>query len=403
MTGAVLRTLYLELRRDRGALIMAFVLPVVFFLVFAWIFAGTAGGNLRIRLVVADSIADDDTRALLAALAADASIEVVAETDPAAARALVRRGSADAGLVVRGALRNAEAGAPPPVLLLFDPTRGVAAAMLAGRIQRAYVQALPDVALGEVIAVLDARFLDLDPDQRTRLEVGLRALRQGTQPEQRDLFGALYEREAVIGNAESVNHIAYYAGAVAILFVLFSAVHGAITLLEDRDAGIVDRILAGPAGIRVLVDARFAFLTAQGFVQVLIIYLVAWVGYGVDLPGHLLGWTLTTVAVSLCAAGLALALVAACGSRRQAQTVSNVAILILSAVGGSMVPRFFMPPLLQDLGWLTPNTWGLEAYTGVFWRGDAPADLVLPIGLLLGAALGGLLLARALARRWEVV
>ena len=36
---------------------------------------------------------------------------------------------------------------------------------------------------------------------------------------------------------------------VAVLFLLFSAVHGAITLLEEKDSGILDRILAGPERI----------------------------------------------------------------------------------------------------------------------------------------------------------
>ena len=76
--------------------------------------------------------------------------------------------------------------------------------------------------------------------------------------------------------------------------------------------------------------------------------------------------------------GLALALATACRTRRQAQTLANVAILVLSAIGGSMVPRFFMPPLLQDLGWITPNTWALEAYTAIFWRDE-------PVGALLAA------------------
>ena len=64
-----------------------------------------------------------------------------------------------------------------------------------------------------------------------------------------------------------------------------------------------------------------------------------------------------------------------------------------------MVPRFFMPPLMQDLGWFTPNTWGLEAYTGVFWRGDSPADLVLPIGLLVVVGIAALVGARLLAQQ----
>lgn len=404
MTRAVLRTLVLELTRDRGALVMAFLLPVVFFLVFAFIFAGTGGSDLRIRLAVADTVADEDTQTFLEALMADPAIAVVgAADDDDADRAaeLVRRGTADAGLVIRRPLRG-EGDDGPPVRLLYDPTREVAASMLAGRVQRAFVESLPDVALGDVIEVLDTRFLELSDAQRTRLAVGLRTLRQGDR-EDRDLFGALLEREAVIGRAEGVNHVAYYAGAVAILFVLFTAVNGAITLLEDRDAGIVDRVLAGPAGIGVLVGARFVFLAVLGFLQVLIIFVVAWLGYGVDLPGNLVGWGLTTAAVSIAAAGLALALVAACRTQRQAQTVSTVAILILSAVGGSMVPRFFMPPLLQTLGWATPNTWGLEAYTSVFWRGDPLSALLLPLVLLLAAGVLGWAAARALARRWEVL
>jgi ABC-2 type transport system permease protein len=276
--------------------------------------------------------------------------------------------------------------------------------MLAGRLQQAYVQALPDVALGALVRELDVRFLSLDDPQRARLAAGLGALRSGAGGEQ-GFSAALYERRPVIAarKGKDKSTVAYYAGAVAILFVLFSAVHGAISLLDDRDAGIIDRVLAGPAGIQVLVAARFLFLVAQSFLQIVIIFLVAWLGYGVDLPRHLVGFGLTTLAVSICAAGLALALVAACRTRRQAQNVSNVAILILSAVGGSMVPRFFMPPLMKDLGWLTPNTWGLEAYASVFWRGEGLASLVLPLALLVGTGLVALFVARLLARRWETI
>jgi ABC-2 type transport system permease protein len=111
----------------------------------------------------------------------------------------------------------------------------------------------------------------------------------------------------------------------------------------------------------------------------------------------------TTVISAAAAASLALTLAAACSTRRQAQTLANVAILILSAVGGSMVPRFFMPRFIQNLGWLTPNTWALEAYTGIFWRDDPPAALLLPWGMLALAAVIGLLVAQRLARRMEIL
>ena len=99
------------------------------------------------------------------------------------------------------------------------------------------------------------------------------------------------------------------------------------------------------------------------------------------------------------AIGLAMLLATACQTRRQAQTVANTVILVLSALGGSMVPRFFMPQSLQDLGWLTPNTWALEAYSGIFWRGDTLAEIMLPIALLTSTGLVGWWASRWLAKR----
>ena len=48
-------------------------------------------------------------------------------------------------------------------------------------------------------------------------------------------FQELVEREDVAGRSVALNHVAYYAGGVAVLFLLFSAVHGAISLIEERD------------------------------------------------------------------------------------------------------------------------------------------------------------------------
>jgi ABC-2 type transport system permease protein len=404
----------LGLVRDRAALAMSFLLPAIFFLIFATIFSGATGEQLRLKIAIADEVRSEASMRLIDALRADPALLPTGDEDlnGEQVRALVRHGTADAGIIVRQggeSLESVGGFGAAPILIVTDPVRGVAAPMLTGQVQKAYFNALPDLALGSVVGLMEDEFLELTEEQREEVALGLQDLREESAEAAADGretgwgFQDLVEREDVVGRSAAQNHVAYYAGGVAVLFLLFSAVHGAITLLEEKDSGILDRLLAGPGSTKVLVNGKFLFLTVQGFVQIAVIFVIAWMIHGVDLPGHVGPWALTTLAASAAAAGIALSLATVCRTRRQAQTLANIAILVLSAIGGSMVPRFFMPPLLQDLGWITPNTWALEAYTSIFWRDEPVSALIVPWAALIMAAAVGLLFSRRMARRMETI
>jgi ABC-2 type transport system permease protein len=216
-------------------------------------------------------------------------------------------------------------------------------------------------------------------------------------------FDALVEQQMATSGGAAVDQVAYYAGAVTALFVLLSAVIGASGLHDDLDSGIVDRVMAGPAGILPLVDGRAAFLVVQGIAQAALIFGVAWAAYGVSLAGHLVPWVLVTGALAAASAGLLLLVATLCRTARQAHTVSNVLVLVLSAVGGSMVPRFLMPPWLQQAGWATPNAWALEGYAAALRSGASLSAPGPAVAVLLGMGIVGWAGARLAARRWETM
>lgn len=413
MSLAILRAAFLLLLRDRGALLMALVVPVVFFLIFAEIFATAAGDQLQLRIALVDEVGSEDSTRLLAALTAVPTVRPVPEVaDRDAARDLVRRGTADIGLVVRAdgeRLATASGLAAPPLLLLVDPSRSVTATVLAGQLERAYFTALPDLAVGRVAELIGTEFTEFSPEQQAEIDAGLAGLRaragagaggtDGTAGGAGWSFDDLVERQAVAGQNAGLNNVAYYAGAVAFMFLLFAAAQGALGILDDQEAGILDRIAAGPGGIDVVVNGRFLFQALQGLVQTGLIFGCAWLVYGVDVPGNFGPWLMISLSSTVLAAGLGLLLVMLCQSRAQAQVLPTVVILIMSAIGGSMVPRFFMPEWLQKLGWATPNTWALEAYSGVFWRSEGPFDLLPTCLSLAGIGLAAFGLAHWLARR----
>lgn len=73
----------------------------------------------------------------------------------------------------------------------------------------------------------------------------------------------------------------------------------------------------------------------------------------------------------------------------------------MSAVGGSMFPRFLMTETMQKLGLLTFNAWALDGYIKVFWRHAPVIDLFPQVGVLVLLCAVFLAAARFLARRWE--
>lgn len=395
MNFAMFKVMALYLWRDRAALVMAFFLPPLVFLIFSAVFAGTTGADVKLQVSVADLAHTRASQRLEAALLADKDLRATAAEPEtlAAVRARVRSGRADAGLVIR-----ADPAAPgSPILILADPSQAIAAPLAEARSREAMNRSIPDVLLARTLADLAPAIGPLTAAQQDNVAAAQAQLVDdpASAPKQTPFIA----HEDVAGAVKGGGVIAYYAGAVMILFALFSAMHGALTLIEERQAGIADRLLAGRAGLAPVITGKFLFLSAQAVVQAAAIFATAQIVYGVPVTDHIGLWLVTTALAAGCSGGLALGLVALCRSREQAQMLSTFVILILAAVGGSMAPRFLMPPWLQTLGWFTPHAWVIDAYQGLLWR-DEGADVLYKAWIVM-AAIGaaGFAVAQLTARR----
>lgn len=398
MIGAMFRVMALSVIRDRGALALAFLLPPVIFLIFAAIFASASGGDIRLQVAIGASGQTAFSTRLEAALRADEVLRILPGSSASreAITRLIENGRADVGLFIEG---GPEAEDTAPLVVLVDPGKSLAGRVLSGQLQRLIASELPDVALTRAAVTVAHLAGGFTIEQQVRLDGALRAVAEETGPI-RD-SAPLVASEEVGSVRGTTATIIYYAGAVSILFLLFSSLQGAATLIEERHAGILDRIAVGPAGTDVVVIGKFQFLTVQGVVQVALIFLAAHLIHDLEIAPQFGAWLTVTIFAAAAAAGLGLAVASSCTSKQQAQTISTFVVLVSSALGGSMVPRFMMPPWLQDIGWFTPNAWAVEAYYGILWRGDPLKELLPEMSLLGGVAAAGLAMS-IFVSRWRL-
>jgi len=403
--ATVAKIMWLAVWRDRGALLLAFVLPPLMFLVFAEVFSGAGESDLEMRVAVHDAAGTTLTGRIAGAVAALEGIEVVARepvdaaTGIAGLEALVLRGRADAAVWLR-AEPDANLDADAPIVVIGDASRALAASIVAGRIQRMLQTEFPELGVRRAASLIDALAGPYTAEQQDALDLALDEI--GAEVADAGSEGAddgLVSQRLLGGGRTLDDGVSYYAGAVAILFLLFAAMQGGLSLIDERSAGIVDRLMAGPGGYGVVVVGKGLYLTLQGLVQAGLIFAVAWRMYALDWPAHFGAWLVTAFLAAALSAWLGLLLASVCTSRQQAQTASAFVVLILSAVGGSMMPRFLMPGWLRELGWLTPNAWVIESWHGIFWRGDGVAALWPGWAVLAGATGAAMLLTLVFARR----
>jgi ABC-2 type transport system permease protein len=112
--------------------------------------------------------------------------------------------------------------------------------------------------------------------------------------------------------------------------------------------------------------------------------------------------------VAAAAAGLGLLITGLARTRRQQTTIGTITVLILSAVGGSMIPSFMMPPSLQAIGDWAFNARAIAAMQQVLWY-TTPTDTTASMLIRIGPALGLIAIttgaclvgARILVARWR--
>ncbi|MGB8031206.1 MAG: ABC transporter permease [Terracidiphilus sp.] len=423
------RTALIALRRDRGAMVLSFVLPLAFFTIFAVIFGRQHDSTPRVTLIVVDQDKSEGSENLVRALEQDGSLWVHRspvtekgtpsgpEYTATTAEAAVKAGDAPVALIIPAGFGQHPIAFGPDakgttLVLLNDQSDTIAPQIVVGLLQKAAMTSMPSAMADEGMKYADEYVGGFTPAQKARMDEDLDALRKeeasgkigvGSGSDSAGMSGGIVavDVRAVVGETKKSPMISFYAAAIGVMFLLFTASGSAGALLDEAESGTLERVLSTRVTMTKLMAGKLVFNTLLAFVQLVAMFLWGWAAFKLDFFSHLPGFVVMGLCTAFAVAAFGMLLASACHTRAQLGALSTLVILIMSSIGGSMFPRFLMPEAMQKAGLLTINAWAIDGFTKVFWR-DLPVTALWPqVAVLVGIGVVLFVVARRIARRWE--
>jgi ABC-2 type transport system permease protein len=289
--------------------------------------------------------------------------------------------------------------------------------MVGGLLQKAAMTSMPLTMAEQGMKYTGQYIGGFTPAQRTLMDSNMARLRQleaqqaaaagnpagPSTPNSSAAAGGLIavQSRSVVGENKRDPMVSFYAAAIGVMFLLFTASGSAGALLDEAESGTLDRVLSSRITMTSLLAGKLVFNTLLAFTQLTVMFLWAWSVFHLDFFSHIPGFLVMGICTAVAVAAFGMLLASLCHTRAQLGALSTLIILVMSSIGGSMFPRYLMPESMQKAGLFTINAWAIDGFTKVFWR-DLPITALWPqISVLLATAIVLFLIARRIARRWE--
>ena len=192
------------------------------------------------------------------------------------------------------------------------------------------------------------------------------------------------DSEQVVGRDVKAPTATRIVGGYAVMFLLFALSNSAAAFFDEKNTGIFQRLLSSPMSRAQLLWSRFFYGILFGLAQLMALFLAGRLLYGVDVFGHLGNLLIVCASVAAACTGFGMLLAAITRSADAARSLSTLLVITMSACGGAWFPVSFMPEFMQHIARFTLVYWSIEGFNAVLWAGSTFAQLLPILGVLLG-------------------
>jgi ABC-2 type transport system permease protein len=159
------------------------------------------------------------------------------------------------------------------------------------------------------------------------------------------------------------------------------------SLFREKNEGTFRRLRAAPISQAALLAGKLLPYYLLNLIQIVLMLSVGVLVFHISLGSHPLALIPLSLATAAAATGLGLLITSLGKTQEQVGSLSTVLAIVLSALGGLMVPVYVMPAFMQKLSLAIPHAWALTGFQDVMVRGQGLEAILPVVGVLMAYAL----------------
>jgi len=193
-------------------------------------------------------------------------------------------------------------------------------------------------------------------------------------------------REGIRVNPTATQHNAPAWTIFAMFFIIMSL---GVSVVKEKTSGSFTRLKTLPTNYVVAIVSKQITYLGVTVIQAIVIFSIGIFLFplmglpGLNLPPDIFALVVITVVTGWCAVSYAICVGVFAETQEQVNGFGAISIVILSALGGLMVPSFAMQGFFKNAANFSPMHWSLEAYYTLFLEGGKLKDILHNIAPLI--------------------
>jgi ABC-type multidrug transport system permease subunit len=174
---------------------------------------------------------------------------------------------------------------------------------------------------------------------------------------------------SVSGAPSRLNSFDQYVPGFSITFLMLGMLIGvAMTLIDERELGTLDRVRATQAPVATLVVGKLAVRFLVGVLQMIALLAVGRAAFGVSLGPQPVALLLPTAGIVFVGTAFGVLVAGLAPTRDAVIPLGAIAIVTMCAVGGCWWPIDLEPRWMRNVARAFPTTWAMTAFKDLMMR-----------------------------------